>query len=192
MIKTIRNFGLSIAAAAVFASGAAPRPAAANASSTITTIAAAAAVIGGIVLYNNYEHKKQAANQVVGYTRNGGSILGDGRIVMPNGQTYYPNANGQYAWGQSAYYANNFNGNAIVYDTDRSGQYDRTHRHDNGLHRGWYKNHEPAHVNVDAPQYRPEIKHDDRGRGDDRDKRNNGHDDHHDGGNGNAHGHGHE
>lgn len=192
MIKSIRNVGLGIAAAAVFATGSAPRPAAAN-TSTITTIAAAAAVIGGIVLYNNYEHKKQAANQVVGYTRNGGSIMGDGRIVMANGQTYYPNSNGQYAWGQPVYYSNGFSSSNVLYDTDRSGQYDRTHHHDNGLHRGWSKNAAPAY----AQQYHRDARPDDRGRGDDdqRDQhdRNNGNgngngDDHR----GNGHGHDHD
>jgi hypothetical protein len=186
MIKTIRTIALSVAAAAVFATGSAPRPAAANTTSTITTVAGAAAIIGGIILYNNYEHKKQAANQVVGYTRNGGSILGDGRIVMPNGQTYYPNANGQYPWGQPAYYANGFSGNAVAYDTDRSGRYDRTHHHDNGLHRGWYKHQAPAHVNEYAPQYRNDGGHGDHGRGDDQHGPH-GNGDHGDHGNGHGH-----
>jgi hypothetical protein len=140
MIKKIRNFGLTLAAAATFATGTAPRPASADTASTLTTIAAAAAAIGGVILYNNYQHKRQAANQVVGYTRNGGTIYGDGRIVMPNGQAVYPNANGQYPWGQYTYYNNRFNSNAVSYDTNRSGEYDRTHRHDNGLHRGWNNN----------------------------------------------------
>jgi hypothetical protein len=186
-LKQIRTFGLSLAAAAVFATGSAPRPAAANTTSTITTIAGVAAVIGGIILYNNYQHKQQAANQVVGYTRNGGSILGDGRIVMPNAQTYYPNANGQYPSGQYAYYANGFNGNAVAYDTSRSGQFDRTHHHDNGLHRGWYKNGADAHVNAYAPQRRVE-RHEDRNQGDHHDQR----DEHDHGGNGNGNGHGHD
>ena len=75
---------------------------------------------------------------MIGYTRNGGTILGDGRIVMPNGQTISPNANGQYPWGQYAYYDPRTNGYA--YDYKRTGEYDRTHRHDNGLHRGWDHN----------------------------------------------------
>jgi hypothetical protein len=115
--------------AAALAVGSLPKPAAADTQSTINTLLSAAAVVGGIVLYNNYEHKKQAANTIVGYTRNGGTVYGDGRIVMPNGQTIYPNSNGQYPWGQTAYY--NGNANGYTYDYNRTGQYDNTHRHGN-------------------------------------------------------------
>jgi hypothetical protein len=177
MFKQLRNTGLGIAAAAVFATGTVPRPAAANTTQTLTTIAGAAAVIGGIILYNNYQHKRQAANQVVGYTRNGGSIFGDGRIVMPNGRTIYPSSNGQYPGGQYAYYNPNFH-NVVAYDTQRTGQWDTTHRHDNGLHRGWYK-HEAAPVQ--AYVVHPHV---DRERSERRDK----HEDKHEG----EHGHGHD
>jgi len=64
----------------------------------------AASAVGAIVLYNNYHHKRQASNSVVGYTQNGGTVYGDGRIVSENGRTDYPNANGSYPWGQPAYY----------------------------------------------------------------------------------------
>lgn len=122
------------AMASMLAAGPLAKPASASTGSTLTTIAGALALIGGIVLYNNYEHKKQAANSVVGYTRNGGTVYGDGRIVMPNGQTIYPNANGQYPWGQTAYYRPNANG--YTYDPDRTGRYDATHRH--GTYRANY------------------------------------------------------
>jgi hypothetical protein len=72
-------------------------------------------------------HKRQAANTVVGYTRNGGTVYGDGRIVMPNGATIYPGPNGQYPWGQAAYY--NPNASGYTYDPYRTGRYDRTGRH---------------------------------------------------------------
>jgi hypothetical protein len=113
--------------ASSLAAGPLARPAVASEGSTWTTIAAAAALIGGIILYNNYEHKKQAANTVVGYTRNGGTVYGDGRIVMPNGSVIYPNSRGQYPWGQRAYYEPYATG--YTYDPDRTGRYDRTHRH---------------------------------------------------------------
>jgi hypothetical protein len=115
--------------AAALTVGAIPKPAAASTQSTINTALGAAAVIGGLVLYNNYQHKQQAANSVVGYTRNGGTVYGDGRIVMPNGQTIYPNSNGRYPWGQTTYY--NPNASNYTYDTQRTGQYDNTHRHGN-------------------------------------------------------------
>jgi hypothetical protein len=168
MIKKIRNFGLSLAAAATFASGAAPRPASADTASTLTTIGAAAAVIGGVILYNNYQHKRQAANQVVGYTRNGGTIYGDGRIVMPNGPTVRPNGNGQYPWGQYAYYNNRFNSNAVAYDTNRSGQYDRTHHHDNGMHRGSPNNGDSMHANHGQGDNHDNHDNHDNGHGNDR------------------------
>src|SRR5690348_10881050 len=50
------------------------QPAEASTGSTYTIIESALALIGGIILYNNYQHKKQAANRVVGYTRNGGTV----------------------------------------------------------------------------------------------------------------------
>lgn len=118
--------------AAALAVGSIPKPATASTQSTLNTLLGAAAVIGGIILYNNYQHKKQAANSIVGYTRNGGTVYGDGRIVMPNGQTIYPNSNGQYPWGQTAYY--NQNASGYTYDTQRTGQYDATRRHGSGIH----------------------------------------------------------
>lgn len=111
------------------------RPAEASTGSTYTIIESALALIGGIILYNNYQHKKQAANRVVGYTRNGGAVYGDGRIVMPDGTTIYPGRNGQYSWGQYAYYSPYANG--YQYDYNRTGRYDVTGRHDNGHHYGW-------------------------------------------------------
>ncbi|HEY4442109.1 MAG TPA: hypothetical protein VGN14_16745 [Candidatus Elarobacter sp.] len=121
---------VALGAAATISLGAAPKPAAASTADTTRTLLYAAAAVGAIVLYNNYQHKRQAANTVVGYTQNGGTVYGDGRVVMPNGATYYPNQGGNYAWGAPAYY----NQRANYY----AGYYGGV-RHDNGLHRGWYK-----------------------------------------------------
>ena len=119
MFKHLSKIVTATGMAAALAVGMIPKPAAASTQSTVNTILGAAALVGGIVLYNNYEHKEQAANSVVGYTRNGGTVYGDGRIVMPNGQTFYPNSNGQYAWGQGAYY--NSRASGYSYDTQPSG-----------------------------------------------------------------------
>jgi hypothetical protein len=54
----------------------------------------ALALAAGIVLYNNYQHKVAYANSVVGYTRDGGVLYGDGRIVYPNNITAYATNNG--------------------------------------------------------------------------------------------------
>ncbi len=130
MFHRLSKFITACGMAAALAVGALPKPAAASTQSTLTTAIGAAALIGGLILYNNYQHKRQAANAIVGYTRNGGTVYGDGRIAMPNGQTIYPNSNGTYPWGQTAYY--NPNANGYAYDTQRTGQYDVTHRHGNG------------------------------------------------------------
>jgi hypothetical protein len=138
MLHRISKLITAAGMAAALAVGSIPKPAAASTQSTLNTVLGAAAVIGGIILYNNYQHKRQAANNIVGYTRNGGTVYGDGRIVMPNGQTIYPNSNGQYPWGQTAYY--NQNANGYTYDTQRTGQYDTTHRHGNGHAYGYTGN----------------------------------------------------
>jgi len=62
---------------------------------TRNIILGAAAVIGGIILYNNWYHKKLTHDTVVGYTANGGTVYADGRVVYPNGTTYYLSNNGQ-------------------------------------------------------------------------------------------------
>ena len=136
-------------AAATMSLSSVPKTAAASTADTTRTLLYAAAAVGAIVLYNNYQHKRQAANQIVGYTQNGGTVYGDGRIVAANGQTYYPNANGQYAWGQPAYY----NPNANYYANGYNGVHPR---HDNGLHRGWSKHQ-------DGDENRPNVARGNRG-----------------------------
>ncbi|HEX3467384.1 MAG TPA: hypothetical protein VHT05_04830 [Candidatus Elarobacter sp.] len=113
MFKHLSKIVTATGMAAALAVGAIPKPAAASTQSTVNTILGAAAVIGGIILYNNYEHKQQAANDVVGSTAYGGVVYGDGRIVMPDGRTYRPNADGRYAWGQAAYFKPNATGYTV-------------------------------------------------------------------------------
>lgn len=131
MFRRLSKFAATAGAAAMLSTGAlatVPKPASAD---TTSTLIYAAAAIGALILYNNYQHKRQAANSVVGYTANGGTVYGDGRIVMPNGQTVYPNANGQYPTGQYAYYNPSANSSNYRYDYHRTGEYDRTGRHRN-------------------------------------------------------------
>ena len=152
MLKSISKLAMTIGTAAAISMGTvAPRPVAAQSQGTINTLLGAAALIGGIILYNNYVHKKQAANSVVGYTANGGTVYGDGRIVMPNGQTYYPNSNGVYPWGTPAYYDSRATTSAYTYDYNRTGRWDHTGRHghayghqvqNNGRALGHYKDHD--------------------------------------------------
>jgi hypothetical protein len=137
MLQRLWKTTLAFAITASLVAAPLARPAAASTGSTYTLIEAGLALIGGIILYNNYQHKRQAANTVVGYTRNGGTVYGDGRIVMPDGTTIYPGRNGRYPWGQYAYYTPRASG--YTYDYNRTGMYDRTGRHDRGNHYGWYK-----------------------------------------------------
>jgi hypothetical protein len=147
MLHRLSKFITAAGMAAALAVGSVQKPAAADSQSTIRTLVGVAAVVGGLVLYNNYQHKRQAANSVVGYTRNGGTVYGNGRILMPNGQSYYPNSDGTYPWGQPAYYDPNASG--YLYDPAHTGEYDQTHRHGHGHAYGHYKekhdHHEDSH-----------------------------------------------
>ena len=119
MLQRLSKAALAFTVAASLTAAPLAQPASASTGSTYTLIEAGLALIGGIILYNNYQHKKQAANRIVGYTRNGGTVYGDGRIVMPNGATVYPNAQGQYPWGQAAYYQPNASGYTYDYQPHR-------------------------------------------------------------------------
>lgn len=166
MLQRLSKIVSASGMAAALAVGSLPKPAAADTQSTINTLLGAAALVGGLVLYNNYQHKRQAASTVVGYTANGGTVYGDGRIVMPNGQTVYPNSNGQYPWGQYAYYNNNATN--YQYDYNRTGQYDHTRRHGNWQNRnnGTYNSYNNGNNGNHYGEYRNAQKqnrhHDDR------------------------------
>ena len=130
MFTKLSKIAVTTATAASIFFSTLPKPAAAMSVGSINTILTAAAVVGGVILYNNYVHRREAADAAVGYTANGGTVYGDGRIVMPDGRTFYPNAEGRYPWGQYAYYSQQANPNGYTYDYNRSGQWDRTRRHE--------------------------------------------------------------
>ena len=122
MFRRLHKLIVAAGVTATLAVGAiAPRPASADTTSTVIT---AAAILGAIILYNNYQHKRAAANVPVGYTRNGGVVFGDGRVVMPNGEVYYPDSDGDYD-----------------YDVDEDGNH-RQHHEGEHRHHGWNKHHE--------------------------------------------------
>ncbi|MEA2786435.1 MAG: hypothetical protein QOF71_2539 [Candidatus Eremiobacteraeota bacterium] len=127
MLNRLSKLIVATGAAASISVGAfMPRPASADTTSTILT---AAAAIGAVVLYSNYQHKQAAANTIVGYTRNGGTVYADGRVVMPDGQTYYPNSNtnGQYTY------------NYPVNNGQYNGQYNNG-QYNGGQYNGQYNN----------------------------------------------------
>lgn len=74
---------------AISAFGSPARAETAGQQSTRTLILTGLAVAAGIILYNNYHHKQVAANSIVGYTRDGGVVHGDGRITYPDGTVLY-------------------------------------------------------------------------------------------------------
>lgn len=151
LIATIAMFALLV--------GLAPRPARADPASTTATLLGAAAAVAAIAISNNVRNKQ--ANAPVGRTQDGGTILANGRVVYPNGDVLYTgNGNGQQC---------TFTGFGIPCSTNPTVYYPRGYngtRHDNGLHKGWYKHHH-HHDNDD-------------------DQGNNGYY------NGNGHGHGHD
>jgi hypothetical protein len=153
------KFMLATGAAAAVTTGAMiPRPASADTTSTLLT---AAAAIGAIVLYSNYQHKQAAANAIVGYTPNGGTVYGNGRVVMPDGQTYYPNSNGQYNYG-GGYNQNTYgNGAAVQNDYPGNGNYNGNY---NGSYNGNY-NGNAAYANARQYNGRPTGQYDGRSGG---------------------------
>lgn len=129
MAHWMSKLAMTLAAASMLATLALPKPAAGD---TLNSILNTIASIGQQVLFNNFQQTPQPANTVVGYTQNGGTVYGNGRIVMPNGQTFYPNSNGQYSFGQYVYFSPKADPKSFTYDYKRTGQFDRTHRHGKG------------------------------------------------------------
>ena len=135
------RFATALAALTLFAMlvGITPRPARADSASTTAVLLGAAAAAAAILISNNVRHKHAAANTPVGRTQDGGTILGDGRVVYPNGDVLYTgNGSGRNCtydgYGvpcdnqASVYYPNDYNG----HDHGRHyGQYQRRHHHGN-------------------------------------------------------------
>jgi len=102
LVQSTRRFSIPalLIAIALVASVAisAVRPAVAETAgqaSTRNIVLGAVAAATAIILYNNYEHKKAAANTIVGRTADGGIVYSNGQVVYPNGQIYYPSNDGR-------------------------------------------------------------------------------------------------
>ena len=115
--------------------GMAPRPAKADSASTTAVLLGGAAAVAAILISNNIRHKQQQANTPVGRTQDGGTILGDGRIVYPNGDVLRTGNNGQ-ACTFDGYGVPCTNNPTVYYPRDYDGG-----RHDNGHHYGQFKHH---------------------------------------------------
>jgi hypothetical protein len=48
------------------------------------------ALVAGIATAINVSNKNAQAQSIQGYTPNGETVYGDGHVVLPNGQSYYP------------------------------------------------------------------------------------------------------
>jgi hypothetical protein len=147
LVQSIRRFSipamlLAIALVASIALSAA-RPAVAETAgqaSTRNIVLGAVAAATAIILYNNYEHKKAAANTIVGRTANGGIVYSNGQVVYPNGQVYYPSNDGRtvcaydgsgpYCNGQARLYRGHPRGNAYGLNKHRRGDQDNQGNND--------------------------------------------------------------
>ena len=74
---------------------AAPRPVRADSGSTTAVLLGAAAAAAAIIISNNVRHKQAQANTPVGRTQDGGTILGDGRVIYPSGDVLYTGNGGR-------------------------------------------------------------------------------------------------
>ena len=113
--------------------------------STRNIILAATAVTVGIILYNHYEHNV-AQNTVVGRTRDGGVVYGDGRILYPGGIIVYASNDGIHP---CAYYG--AGGRCGPHALGHPWHYEGDDQwHGEGLHKGWYKGKgNPHHDDAD-------------------------------------------
>ena len=138
------NALLAMVAMVAMLVGVAPRPVRADTASTTATLLGAAAAVAAIAISNNVRNKQAQANAPVGRTQDGGTILANGRVVYPNGDVLYTgNGNGQPC---------TFTGFGIPCPSDPTIYYPRNYdgtRHDNGLHKGWYKHHHHHHDDDD-------------------------------------------
>ncbi|MFN2459722.1 MAG: hypothetical protein ABR591_03380 [Candidatus Velthaea sp.] len=123
----------ALAAAATFTLGAIAPASADQAAATRNAILGAAAVVAGIAIESNVSRKNAAASRVQGYTRNGGMVYGDGRIVERDGTTYYPGNNGQTVDCN--------NGSCVVDGTyNNNGGYNNGGYNNGGYNNGGYDN----------------------------------------------------
>lgn len=143
--KTRSPRAACIAVVALFAmlASVGPRPARADSASTTATLLGAAAAAAATVISNNVRHKQAQANTPVGRTQDGGTILGNGRVVYPNGDVLYTGNGGQRCT-YDGYGVPCTNQPAVYYPRGYAGE-----RHDRGHHYGWYKHHGHGHDNDD-------------------------------------------
>lgn len=81
-----------------------------QAAKTRNLILGAAALVTGFAVESNVARKHRLANTIEGYLPDGSTVYADGRVVLPNGQSYYPGNYGQtIACSAGSCYINNGN-----------------------------------------------------------------------------------
>lgn len=135
IVRRRPSTALAIVALVALLFGTAPRPARADSASTTAVLLGAAAAAAAIIISNNVRHKQAQANTPVGRTQDGGTILGDGRVVYPNGDVLYTGNGGQRC-SYDGYGVPCSNQPNVYYPQNYGGT-----RHDRGHHYGWYKHH---------------------------------------------------
>ncbi len=114
-IPFIPKAAMAAAVAATVAVGANIQPARADSAASTRNILFGVAAIAGIAIESNVAHKNAQAARIQGYLPNGDVVYGDDRVVARDGDTYYPNSNGQQLScdnGSCVVYANDGNRNA--------------------------------------------------------------------------------
>ena len=119
-------------------------PARANGAASTRTIAGIAAVLIGIATAVNVSHKRQAANTVEGYLPDGSVVYADGRVVSPNGNTWYPGNQGE----QIA-----CNGQSCVLTSNGNGQYNNGQYNNGQYNNGQYNNGQYNNGQYNNDQY---------------------------------------
>ncbi len=108
-ISILRSGVAALALGGVLASATA-LPASASTNTTRNIIYGAAAAAAAFTLYN-VEHKHQLATTVQGYLPDGSTVYADGRVVSPNGYSWYPGNNGETVACSNQYCSINGNNN---------------------------------------------------------------------------------
>jgi len=121
------------------------QPAKANGAQTTSTLLIAGAAAALLFTAANVSNKNAVANRVEGYLPDGSTVYGDGHVVAPNGQSWYPGNQGQQVncnngscyitenGNNTGYNGNNGYNNGYGYNDGYNG-YDRNGRHNRG---GW-------------------------------------------------------
>lgn len=152
MKASILRSGVAALALGGIIAGATALPARADTTTTKNILYGAAAAAAAFTLYN-VEHKQQLAHTVQGHLSDGSTVYGDGRVVSPNGYSWYPGNNGQtvacsnqyctvsggnYGYGyNNGYNGYGYNNNGGYYGSSR-GTYNRNANARNRYNRNGY------------------------------------------------------